>query len=245
LCTESALAAHGKFPPMRDTDRVQSKRFWLNYLCAGRVIVGTHSTVARRYSSRIKLSEVVVTLMGMDHETSGARGLDDALRLGLAAAIDRYLSILADHGFILDAECDFFIRGPMHGAYTILLHAMQTIDPGFPQIERLDSTLGPGETLQRLESHLIEFGKILEAFCTHYHAATGIDPIQQSEDPTGGRVAIALVTTNIAIERLRAQTATYSADQSDTAISVRDDLRAEDNTSAINRHLAMRRAARR
>lgn len=170
--------------------------------------------------------------------------MNEALHTELAAAIERYLMILADHGFILDAECDGFIKEPMHGVYTILFHAIQTIDPDFPRVERLDSTLDPGETLERLESQLVQFGGILEAFCANYQSLTGVDPIKQAEDPTGGRVAVALVTIDIAIERLRAQAATYGEAPQDTAGSALAELRAEDNASAINRHLAIRHAAR-
>lgn len=162
----------------------------------------------------------------------------------LASAIERYLKILADHGFILAAECDSFIREPVHGVYVILFYAMETIDPDFPRVERLQSTLGPGEDLDRLEDQLVEFTAVLEALCATYQAETGIDPIQEPKDPTGGRVAVALVGVDIAIERLRAEAATGDGRSTDTAIRALAELRAEDDGSAMNRHLARRLAER-
>lgn len=166
------------------------------------------------------------------------------LHTQLAAAIERYLEILADHGFILDAECDGFIKEPVHGVYVILFYAMETIDPDFVRVDRLQRTLGPGETLDRLEAQLIEFGGVLEALCAVYQASTGVDPIQQPEDPTGGRIAVALVGVDIAIERLRADAAAGGDQPADTTTHALAKLRAEGDTAAMTRHLALRLAAR-
>ena len=171
-------------------------------------------------------------------------GLNDTMRTQLASAIERYLKILADHGFILDAECDGFIKEPVHGVYMILSYAMATIDPDFPRVDRLQSTLGPGETLDRLEAQLIEFAGVLEALCAVYQASTGIDPIQEPADPTGGRIAVALVGVDIAIERLRADAAAGGDQPADTAIRALAELRAEGDTAAMTRHLALRLAVR-
>jgi hypothetical protein len=166
------------------------------------------------------------------------------VRTELASAIERYLKILADHGFILDAECDWFIKEPVHGVYTILFYAMETIDPDFPRVDRLQSTLGPGEELDRLEEQLVEFSAVLEALCADYQTATGIDPIREPADPTGGRIAVALVGVDIAVERLRADAAAGGDQPADTASRALAELRAEDTGSAIQRHLALRLAAR-
>lgn len=171
--------------------------------------------------------------------------MNDTVHTQLAAAIEQYLGILADHGFILDAECDSFIQEPVYGVYTLLLMAIQTIDPDFPRVERLQSTIGPDETLDRLEDQLVGFSAVLEALCAKYQASTGIDPIQEAKDPTGGRVAVALVGADIAIERLRAEAAAYGGEQADTASRALAELRAEANASAIERHLALRLATRR
>jgi hypothetical protein len=171
--------------------------------------------------------------------------VNETFHTHLAAAIERYLEILADHGFILEAECDSFILEPVHGVYAILFYAMQTIDPDFPRVERLQSTLGPDEDLDRLEDQLVGFTAVLEALCADYQASTGIDPIQEPDDPTGGRVAMALVGADIAIERLRAEAAAGGERPAETALSALAELRAEDDASAMNRHLALRLDARR
>jgi len=170
--------------------------------------------------------------------------VNDTLHTQLAAAIEQYLTILADHGFILDSECDWFIKEPVHGAYVILLLAIQTIDPDFPRVERLRSTLGPGEELDRLERQLVRFSVVLEDLCADYQALTGVDPIQETSDPTGGRIAVALVTIDIAVERLRAEAAAYREGPAGSAGNAVAELRAQDTASAIERHLSIRRAAR-
>jgi len=168
----------------------------------------------------------------------------DGIHAQLAAAIEQYLKILADHGLIVDAECDPAIKGPLHGVYVILYYAIQTIDPDFPRVEKLPSTLGSGETLERLEEQLVEFTAVLEGICDNYHASTGVDPLLDPKDPTGGRVAVALASTDIAIELLRAQDATYGPGATAAAKSAFAKLKAEGDTAAIERHLATRLAAR-
>ncbi|MEI7715117.1 MAG: hypothetical protein WCI78_03370 [Mycobacterium sp.] len=170
--------------------------------------------------------------------------MNDDLHTQLAAAIEHYLTILADHGFIVDAECDPAIKGPLHGVYVILYYAIQTIDPDFPRVEKLPSTLGAGETLERLEEQLVDFTAVLEGICDNYQASTGVDPLRETEDPTGGRVAVALASTDIAIELLGAQDAACGPGSTAAAKSAFEKLKAEGDTAAIERHLATRLAGR-
>ena len=87
--------------------------------------------------------------------------MHDDLKAPLAAAIDRYVQILADHGLILDAECTEFITEPVYGAYVFLSRAMHAIDPSYPRIDRIHSPVGPGETHERLEGQLAESDRSL------------------------------------------------------------------------------------
>lgn len=119
-----------------------------------------------------------------------------------------------------------------------------------PLTELTDAIVREGErpkpqlTGYALEDQLVEFTAVLEALCAAYQAATGIDPIQQPKDPTGGRIAVALVGVDIAIERLRAESATAGERPADAARRALAEPRAEDDASAMKRHLALRLAAR-
>ena len=116
--------------------------------------------------------------------------------------------------------------------------------PRFPRVEKLPSTLGAGETLERLEEQLVDFTAVLEGICDNYQASTGVDPLRETEDPTGGRVAVALASTDIAIELLGAQDAACGPGSTAAAKSAFEKLKAEGDTAAIERHLATRLAGR-
>jgi len=170
--------------------------------------------------------------------------VSDDLHAQLAAAIERYLEILTDHGLILDAECDSFVQEPVYGVHTVLADAMQILDPDYPRTDRLQSTCGPDETHDRLEAQLIEFVDTLAAICANQQASTGVDPFTAIDDPTIGRVAVALLSSEIAVERLRGQAAAHGQELAGPASRALAELEAEDPAAAIERHCLTRLAVR-